>query len=123
MNIFVLAYVLGVVGLILFASPFIGHRLGIRPWVVVLALGTAVIASWAFRLRLNHLRWLPSCRNGTCGVNDYRELGYNEHGILIECRCGQRYVRSEKTFEALDAMGNPSPFKKIDVSGRWVDDL
>ncbi len=80
---------------------------GLDAYAVALVTGITLVIIWG-GLSVYRSRFaLPKCRNVRCKKRRYRGIGYAKDmgiadpGIILECKCGQRYILMETTFMAL----------------------
>ncbi len=122
MNVFELAFAIGVVAAIVFGSRFLGHNFGASPWVIGVVLSAVAALLLWFLHRGAKRNLFPECENRRCGPDDYKGIGADPRGLLFECGCGRRYLLSRGRFRALDQVGNPRPYKRKIFLGGWIDD-
>jgi hypothetical protein len=53
---------------------------------------------------------LPVCGRGVCRGGDYQWLTTSEEGTVYRCRCGDFYVRTDRSFDALHPDQSVHPF-------------
>lgn len=68
----------------------------------------------------------PICRKGKCKGGDYeaigfaRDLGIANKGLVVKCRCGDRYLQTSNVFAAIDDRGNLNAYKiRSNILAAW----
>ncbi len=122
MNVFALAFVVGVIWAIARLSLWLSGVLGVSPWLAAVAVSPVTVGLLILLLRRLTPVPFPTCEAGVCGPDDYRFISRDQRGSLHECRCGHQYVLHHGTFQALDKAGNLMAYKRVTLLRGWVED-
>jgi hypothetical protein len=64
----------------------------------------------------------PKCRNGRCGLGDYKWLPREDGFSAYRCKCGCWYIMNGRRFLELLPDGTTKPFMRRTVFGCWKRD-
>lgn len=124
MNVFELLAFIVIVAIVVMVARFLGAVLGVNPWWIGAVLGALLITSaaiWGWHANRTEF---PPCLGGRCQAKDYHavEGGLKDNGVVVECRCGTRYLRTWDRRLMVLQDEKAVPFKRQVRWGRWIDD-
>ena len=97
-----------------FGPPYavLGVVLGL-PVGVLLGLGLVCLPFYIID-RIDKSRKRPKCRKGCCKSRDYTCVEYSMTGggLVFQCRCGDKYLRTGDRFMEMGDDGIPIPYMR-----------
>ena len=116
-------------GAIVILSIVTAKGLQVDPWQAGIFFTAGAVCLWIAATWYRARTFLPACETGKCRSKDYvglgssDQLGISENGLLVRCRCGNRYLHTATRFYAVDDRNGIKRYKvKTGICGRWVED-